>query len=158
MGWSDGGIIALVLGSDWPQRVGKIIAISANFDPSGLTQEANTAWQAKDPDHLSRMWIWLRGLWSGVGQNFAELEAKIWRLWRSEPRLGREDLETISTPVLVVVGENDLITLEHSTQLAQWLEKGRLVVISGAGHSAPVTHAKEVDRLVADFLGLHVFH
>lgn len=63
IGWSDGGIIALVLGRDWSQRVGKIIAISANFDLSGLTQEANAAWQAKDAGPLSRMWIWLRGWW-----------------------------------------------------------------------------------------------
>ncbi len=152
IGWSDGGIIALLLGRDWPKRVGKIIAISANFDPSGLKPEANTALQAKDTGHLRRVWVWLQGWWSGAGENFAELEARIWRLWRTAPHLGQEDLQTIRAPVLVIVGEKDVITLEHSTQLAQWLGNGRLVVIPGAGHSTPVTDAQEVDGLVADFL------
>lgn len=40
IGWSDGGNTALLLGRYWPQRVGKIVAISANFNPSGLTPEA----------------------------------------------------------------------------------------------------------------------
>ena len=154
IGWSDGGIIALLLGRDWPQRVEKIIAISANFDPSGLKQEADTVVQAKDTGYLSRVWLWLRGWWSGAGDDFAELEARIWQLWRTRPRLGQEDLQTIHAPVLVVVGEKDLITLEHSARLARWLGDGRLVVIPGAGHAAPVTHAEEVDKLVAGFLGL----
>ncbi len=154
IGWSDGGIIALMLGRDWSKRVGKIIAVSANFHPSGLKRQTGTALQAKDAGHVSRVWLWLRGWWSGAGDHFAELETKIWRLWRTAPHLGQEDLQTIRAPVLVVVGEKDLITLEHSEQLAQWLGNGRLVVIPGAGHAAPVTHAEEVDKLVAGFFGL----
>ncbi len=160
IGWSDGGIIALMLGRDWPKRVAKIIAISANFNPSGLKPEADTAMLAKDTGYFSRLWLWirlwLRGWWLGAGGNFAELEAKIWQLWRTQPRLGKEDLQTIHAPVLVVVGEKDLISLEHSAQLARWLGNGRLVVIAGAGHAAPVTHAQEVDKLIADFLGIQM--
>ena len=81
IGWSDGGIIALMLGRDWPKRVGNIIAISANFDPSGLKPETDRASQTRDTGHLRRVWQWLQGWWSGAGENFAELEAKIWRLW-----------------------------------------------------------------------------
>ena len=158
IGWSDGGIVALFLGRDWPQRVGKIIAISANFDLTGLTQEANTVLHIKDRGYLSRIWTWVRGWWSGAGENFVELEKKIQRLWRTEPNLKKNDLQSITVPVLVVVGEKDLITLEHSAKLAHELANGRLAVIPGAGHSAPVTHAKEVDGLVADFLGLNVLH
>jgi pimeloyl-ACP methyl ester carboxylesterase len=151
IGWSDGGIIALILGRDWPKRVEKIITISANFDPSGLKQGAGSAVQAKDTEYLSQVWLWLRSWWSGAGENFAELEGKIWHLWRTEPRLGREDLQTIRAPVLVVAGEKDLITLEHSKQLAHWVGQGQLAVIPGAGHSVPVTHAKALDRLIRDF-------
>ncbi|TKB26704.1 alpha/beta hydrolase [Desulfopila sp. IMCC35006] len=154
IGWSDGGIIALLLGRDWPKRVGKIIAISANFDPSGVKAEAGIALQAKDSGHLRWLWLWLRGWWSGAGENFAALETRIWRLWRTAPRLGQEDLHSIHAPVLVIVGEKDVISLEHSAQLAQWLGNGRLVVIPGAGHSAPVSHAKDVDGIVASFLGI----
>lgn len=133
LGWSDGGIIALLLGRDAPQRVGRIVAISANFDASGLTQEALAELQPdtqRDP-----------------------LKRQIHRLWHHGPRLLQADLQAIHAPVLVVVGERDVITLEHSAQLAWWLGDGRLVVIPGAGHAAPVTHADAVAALVGGFLG-----
>lgn len=155
IGWSDGGIIALLLGRDWPKRVDKIIAISANFHPSGVKQEAYSAVHGKDTGYLSRVWFRLRSWWSGAGDDFAELEASILQLWRTRPRLGQEELQTIHAPVLVVVGEKDLVTLEHSAQMAKWLGNGRLVVIPGAGHAAPVTHAEEVDKLVASFLEIN---
>ncbi|EIJ36924.1 alpha/beta fold hydrolase [Thiothrix nivea] len=154
IGWSDGGITALLLGRDWPQQVGKIVAISANFDPSGLTAEANTDLQAEDAQPAGGVWQWLKGWWSGAGEHYPTLASKIRHLWRTEPRLSRADLQAIRAPVLVMVGERDVITLEHSTQLANGLADGRLVVVAGAGHAAPVTHADEVDWLVAAFLGI----
>lgn len=152
VGWSDGGIIALLLGRNWPDRVGKIIAISANFNPSGIKPEVNAALRATDSGQLSQVRLWLQGWWSGAGKNITELKTRIRRLWRTSPRLGREDLQTIRAPVLVIVGEKDLITLNHSAQLAHWLGNGRMVVIPGAGHSAPVTHADVVDALIEAFL------
>jgi pimeloyl-ACP methyl ester carboxylesterase len=86
IGWSDGGIIALLLGRDWPQRVGKIVAISANFDPSGLTPDAGATLQARDAEGSGGVWQWLKGWWSGAGEHYAALASKIHHLWRTEPR------------------------------------------------------------------------
>ena len=97
-------------------------------------------------------WRWLKRWWSGAGEQYPQLEDNILQLWRTGPRLGAADLRAIRAPVLVVVGERDMITLEHSAELAQQLGDGRLAVIPGAGHAAPVTHAAAVDSLVAGFL------
>ena len=148
IGWSDGGIIALLLGRDCPQRVGKVVAISANFDPSGLVPQAEASLTSRS----SGVWRWLKRWWSGAGEQYPQLEDNILQLWRTGPRLGAADLRAIRAPVLVVVGERDMITLEHSAELAQQLGDGRLAVIPGAGHAAPVTHAAAVDSLVAGFL------
>ncbi|MGB3915903.1 MAG: alpha/beta hydrolase [Thiothrix litoralis] len=152
IGWSDGGIIALLLGRDTPQRVGKIVAISANFDPSGLTSDAGAGLQVEAAAPSGGVWQWLQGWWSGAGEHYPTLASKIRHLWRTEPRFTQADLQAIHAPVLVIVGERDMITLEHSAQLAQWLADGELAVIKGAGHSAPVTHAAAVDGLVVAFL------
>jgi pimeloyl-ACP methyl ester carboxylesterase len=50
IGWSDGGIIALLLGLEAPGRVGRIVAISANFQPSGLIPEIH--WDQDKMRHL----------------------------------------------------------------------------------------------------------
>lgn len=155
VGWSDGGIIALLLGLEVPQRVDRIVAISANFHPSGLLAEQPE--RATQPDN--RVWRnplfeALHSWWSGAYERHAGLQAQLKRLWRTEPRLKRDDLKAITAPTLVIAGENDIIDLPHSGELAQSLANGRLEIILGAGHAAPVTHADQVNALIAGFLQL----
>jgi pimeloyl-ACP methyl ester carboxylesterase len=155
VGWSDGGIIALLLGLEAPQRMGKIVAISANFHPSGVILEADNSQLLSNTGLLKSMTDWFRGLWSGAGEQHPSLEAEIKELWLTEPQLEHSDLHAISAPTLVVVGENDIIELSHSNELAQLLAHGNIEVIAGAGHAAPVTHAEQVNQLIASFLGIY---
>lgn len=146
VGWSDGGIIALILAHQQPQRVRKIVAISANFHPSGLAESAAQTISA------TCLRQWLKKCWSGAGKEWAELEAGITQLWVTEPRFEREDLQSIHIPTLVVAGEQDMIAEEHSAELAQQLAHGSLVVIPGAGHAAPITDAQTMNDLLQRFL------
>lgn len=152
IGWSDGGIVALILGLETPQRVGKIIAISANFDPSGVIQESDRV-QGRSVFSDNKIVAWVRGWWSGAGDKHPTLEAEIKELWRTAPQLDHTDLKAITAPTLVIVGENDIIHLPHSSELAQQLANGRLEFVSGAGHAAPVTHARQINQLISEFLG-----
>jgi pimeloyl-ACP methyl ester carboxylesterase len=154
VGWSDGGIIALMLGLEVPQRVGRIVAISTNFQPSGLILEANWV-QDKTLNLLpNRFTDWLRSWWSGAGDRHAVLEVEIKGLWRTAPNLGHNNLQAIKAPTLVIAGENDIIALSHSRELAQTLANGKLEIVPGAGHAAPITHALQINQLIASFLGI----
>ena len=57
-------------------------------------------------------------------------------------------------PPQVVTGEHDIIDLSHSQTLAQMLVQGTLEVVKGAGHAAPVTHARQINQLIASFLAI----
>jgi pimeloyl-ACP methyl ester carboxylesterase len=156
VGWSDGGIIALMLGLEVPQRVKQIVAISTNFQPSGLIPEANWV-QDKTLNLLpNRFTDWLRSWWSGAGDRHADLESEIKGLWRTAPQLGHSDLKAIKAPTLVIAGENDIIALSHSRELAQTLANGKLEIVPGAGHAAPITHARQINQLIASFLDIEI--
>jgi pimeloyl-ACP methyl ester carboxylesterase len=152
VGWSDGGIIALLLGQNTPERVGRIVAISANFHPSGLITNANDEPDEASVAKKSKITDWLRSWWSGAGKRHADLEAEIKTLWRTAPLLDHADLQVITAPTLVIVGENDIIDLQHSGELAQMLVSGTLEIVMGAGHAAPITHARQINQLIASFL------
>ncbi len=154
VGWSDGGIIGLLLGLEAPQRVGKLVAISANFHPSGLIQDAENTQNdpLSQPQH--KIIDWARSVWSGAGKNHPALEAEINALWRTAPQLNYADLKAITAPTLVIAGENDIIDLPHSGELAQMLANGKIDIVLGAGHAAPVTHARQVNALIASFLDI----
>jgi pimeloyl-ACP methyl ester carboxylesterase len=49
----------------------------------------------------------------------------------TEPTLTTDDLSTIGTPTLVLAGDDDLITLAHTTELYESLAAGQLGVVPG---------------------------
>lgn len=149
IGWSDGGNAALQIGHYWPGRVNRIVAVSANFSPSGLTPEAleETLLQSRG------LTFWFKRLWTGAGGRLGELEKRIKRMWRTRPALQPLDLKEISSPIMVVIGEHDVISIAHARLMAALLPNSVLKVIPG-GHSTPVTHSKQVNEAIAAFLNL----
>jgi non-heme chloroperoxidase len=66
----------------------------------------------------------------------------------------REDLATISIPVLVIHGDQDRILPYEATsrRLPALLPNGRSVVIAGGPHAIIWTHADEVNQALLDFI------
>ncbi len=65
----------------------------------------------------------------------------------------RPTLATIDVPVLVIVGELDVITPPADAEsMVAGLADARLVVLPGAGHLTPLERPREVGDAVLDFL------
>ena len=66
----------------------------------------------------------------------------------------RHAIEHVSVPSLVIVGDLDRLTPPASAhRLAEALPQGRLVVLEGAGHMAPMERASQFNRVLKRFLG-----
>lgn len=149
IGWSDGGNTALQLGRYWPQRVSKIVVISANFSPSGLTIKALEDTRT----YSSGLTYWIKSWWTGAGRQLGILEKLIKRMWRTLPVMLPAELKKITTPVLVIIGKNDVISIEHAQQMASLLPHAHLDIIPG-GHSTPITHSDLVNQAISEILEL----
>ncbi|MBU2550495.1 MAG: alpha/beta hydrolase [Proteobacteria bacterium] len=65
----------------------------------------------------------------------------------------RADLARIRVPALVLCGDRDRITPpEMSRALADGLPRARLVLLPGAGHMAVIERARDIGRLILDFV------
>ncbi len=65
-----------------------------------------------------------------------------------------DDLENIEVPVLVMCGNQDILTPRgDSEELAERIPTAELVVISGAAHGFMVEHATTFNRVLLEFLG-----
>ncbi|NEX22942.1 alpha/beta hydrolase [Thiorhodococcus mannitoliphagus] len=148
IGWSDGGNTALVLAHLHPERINRVLAISANYDPSGLTAEARA--DAGRPANAFTYWI--NRWWTEAGPKTQALEGRIKRMWLSGPNLTPTDLTGIRCPVLLIVGGRDVIRLEHAEAMAGLIPGARLEVVVDGGHSLPVTEAGWVNREIGGFL------
>ena len=64
------------------------------------------------------------------------------------------ELENIDVPVLVMAGNQDILTPRgDSEELAERIPTAELVVISGAAHGFMVEHASTFNRVLLEFLG-----
>jgi pimeloyl-ACP methyl ester carboxylesterase len=149
VGWSDGGNTALILGKEWPARIGKIVAISANYQPSGLTPAALADTYACSSGPL----YWIRRWWTGAGKQFSALEKRIKHMWRTSPVLQSDNLRGIEVPVLVIVGRHDIISIQHAKTMTGLLPHGTLIIVSG-GHTTPVTRSVQINEAINGFLEL----
>lgn len=64
-----------------------------------------------------------------------------------------ESLDQVSTPTLVIVGEEDTATTpDKARRIHERIAGSQLVVIPGAGHSASIEAPQAVTRAISDFL------
>ena len=154
VGWSDGGIVGLLVAMARPDLVRKLVAISANFDTSGIdpaviegmtsmTADSDglavfrTSYEAASPDGP--------GHWPVVFAKFQEMVS-------TQPNVTVEQLGRISAPTLVLVGDDDMITIEHTSALFRAIPNSELAVVPGTSHTLVMEKPELVNRLVLDFL------
>jgi pimeloyl-ACP methyl ester carboxylesterase len=145
VGWSDGGIIGLDLAMRHPERIRRLVAISANYDVNGLVGGIPSL--GKVPRAPLRYWVLAtdRGRWPA-------LYRKVVTMWQTQPNYTLSDLGHIKAPTLVMAGEYDLIEREQTDQLAQAIPGSRESIIAGASHSVPVEKPRIVNAEILSFL------
>ena len=144
VGWSDGGIIGLLLALRHPEKVRKLVPVGANLQPdsSAVYQEV---WDMVLPMYQS--------LKDKPNKNVLEKNSfKLLRLLSEQPHIPAGDLKKIRIPVMVVAGDNDLIKAEHSLLIFRSLPRAYLWIVPGSGHSVPIFYRDEFNSNVDRFL------
>ena len=70
----------------------------------------------------------------------------------TQPAIKIEQLGDISASTLVVVGDDDLVTLEHTVSLFRAIPKAELAVVPGTSHFVLMEKPDLLNRLVLEFL------
>jgi pimeloyl-ACP methyl ester carboxylesterase len=146
VGWSDGGNVGLLVAMRRPDLVDRMVVIGANFhfdgampisvDP-GFTDMLRGPYVERSPDGEA---------------HFEAHIGKAMTMIESEPTLTTADLGKIATPTLVLVGDDDLITLAHTAELYESLPAGQLAVVPGTSHILPMERPDETARIIVHFL------
>jgi pimeloyl-ACP methyl ester carboxylesterase len=64
-----------------------------------------------------------------------EKVTRMFKIWDSEPDISIQQLSDIHCPVLVVSGDDDVVTLKHTQELYEALALGQLAVLPGTSHA-----------------------
>jgi pimeloyl-ACP methyl ester carboxylesterase len=129
-GHSDGGIIALLLEISHPGTLSVMAVSGTNLSPEGIISsfiEEFTELNEKKPDPLITLML-------------------------TEPHIDPAELRKITIPVLVTVGDDDLILPEETEKLSENLPNSVTVVVEGADHGSYIVGSPVMGEMLVRFL------
>jgi pimeloyl-ACP methyl ester carboxylesterase len=149
VGHSDGGNIALLVAMRRPDLVRRVVAIGANYHFKGLlpvpvfdtASEEFAQWAQRFGEHSP----------DGPAHALA-VEEKTRVMTFSQPTLKVKNLATISVPVLVMAGDDDVATLAHTCSMYEAIPQGQLAILPGTSHMLLKERTKDSVHLIDYFL------
>ena len=150
VGWSDGGIIGLILAIKYPERVNKLFTFGTNYNLSGYkTEPFDSALSARFMARVQANYSKL----SPTPDSFAVFRRALGKMYSTEPDLKPADLETIKSPTVIACGQYEqFIKLEHFQNLTNLIPNARLVIIPNVSHGGPLQDPKHFHEAVVNLL------
>jgi len=143
LGWSDGGIIALLMAMRHPQKVDKLVASGANLWPDS-TAIKPSEWLDEQKEYLRMREI----------QHLTIGQKNRWKLLLldiEQPHISLNQLHGIKCPALIVCGEHDLIRREHTQLIYNNLLHANLWVIPHDDHYTISEHVRDFNSRIDGF-------
>ncbi|MBS1530969.1 MAG: alpha/beta hydrolase [Bacteroidetes bacterium] len=143
IGWSDGGINAILLAMRHPDKVIKFAATGANLTPD------STALQP----YLWRDMVKQYNTDKDKPRTTAK-EKNDWKIFMldyDQPNIPFSALKVIKCPSLIICGDHDLIPIEHTVKIYEAIPRAYLWVVPNSGHPTLIEHAADFNKLVDNF-------
>ena len=129
-GFSDGGIIGLLIATRYPDLLSELIVSGANLFPKGIKWYSLLAWK-------------IRYLFN---------RKKSIRMMLVEPDIKTRELQKIKIPVHVVAGERDIVSEKHTKLIAQNIPGATLDILPGENHGSYVVHSDKMYDLLKKYI------
>lgn len=130
-GFSDGGIISLLVASKAPELIDKLIVSGANTSPDG-TKEG---------------WLRLFRAIYGLTKN------NKYKMMLEQPNISNEQLAKITADTLVLAGQFDLIREEHTRNIVSHIPNSTLTILKGESHGSYIVYRKKLLPIIIKFCG-----
>lgn len=129
-GFSDGGIIGLLVAIKEPDLLSNLIISGANIAPDAFT--------TFDMLVTKLFYFFTR--------------SKYIKMMLDEPNIPIEDLAKITIPVHILAGEKDVIKLEHTKLIANNIKNSRLEIIKNENHGSYIIHSDKLYEIIKKYI------
>lgn len=125
-GFSDGGIIGLILAYRYPDMLSALIVSGASLNP----------------DSTKDLPMKFFKLWSHVDRSDKM------QIMMREPDITDEILSGIRVPTFVTAGERDVIKLSHTQHIAQTIPGASLMIFPKTGHTGYIMNSDKIAHYI----------
>lgn len=128
-GFSDGGIIGLLLASAHPGLLDRMIISGANTRPDAVSKPLALVFRVLNFLHRN----------------------PLFELMLREPHISAEQLHAIEIPTLVLAGSKDLVVESDTRFIAENIPHATLKILPGEGHASYIVHKTKIAQLILDY-------
>ena len=129
-GFSDGGIIGLLVAIKEHDLLSNLIISGANITPDVFTTFDLL---------LTKLFYFFT-------------RSKYIKMMLDEPNIAIEDLKKITIPVHVLAGEKDIIKLEHTKLIANNIKNSTLEIIKNENHGSYIIHSDKLYEIIKKYI------
>ncbi len=148
VGMSDGAIVALLVCLRRPDLASRLVLVAGVFHHDGWASGVLDA-----DDEPPTFFVDSYSEVSPDGRaHYPIVAAKLARMHAEEPSLTPEDIHGLTTRTLVMVGDDDEVTLEHAIDLYRAVPDAELAVIPGTSHGLLVEKPDLSNSIIISFL------
>jgi pimeloyl-ACP methyl ester carboxylesterase len=147
IGWSDGGIVGLLMGIRHQNNIKKIVAMGANLRPdtTAIYSWAYNAWKERDIQVKAMI---EKG---DTSENWSLIKQRR-DMVLYQPKISHLDLQKIKCPVLIIAGDKDIIREEHTVEIFQSIKNAHLCIMPGETHYTPASNPSYFNNIAAKFI------
>jgi len=129
-GFSDGGIIGLLIAIKETNLLSNLIISGANITPDVFTFFDNL---------ITKIFYFFT-------------RSKYIKMMLDEPNIPLEDLHKIIIPVHVLAGEKDVIKYEHTKLIADNISNSTIEIIKGEKHGSYIIHSNKIYEIIKKYI------
>ena len=129
-GFSDGGIIGLLIAIKEPDLLSKLIISGANITPDVFTPFDML---------ITKLFYFFT-------------RSKYIKMMLDEPNIPLKNLQKITIPVHVLAGEKDVIKLEHTKLIADNIKNSTMEIIPKEKHGSYIIHSNKIYEIIKKYI------
>ena len=154
IGYSDGGIVAMLLAAQRPDKVKKIVVSGANTHMSGLKPEVLESLQQLSPELIetyNKEWLTAYQSKSPDKDNWKKYINDMKKMYAIEEIISPEILAQIKSRVLIVYGDKDVIKLEHGLEIHRAISGSEFCILPDTPHEVFSTKPELINIIAVEF-------
>ena len=150
VGWSDGAIIGLDIAIYHPERLTKLFAFAANYNPGGVREDLGK--NVTFNSFIARCGREY-GQLSSTPKQYKEFLDAITRMWATEPNYTKDQLRSIRVPTIIADGDHDeAIKRQQTEEMAALIPNAGLLIQPGVSHFSMLQDPQQFNANVLHFL------
>lgn len=151
-GYSDGGNVALRVAMTHPALVDRLAVYGTNASNEGLAPGLVEAFATLKGEDMPPEFRQAYEKVAPDPKQFGTLVRKVMDQALAFEGWSKEQMQSVQAPVLIAVGDRDIVLPEHAVEMFRQLPHGQLAVLAARDHGAPITAPAEIGALVDRFL------